>query len=157
MIRHDLCKQDKNGHISQDEMDSTLLTLLKTESYKPAAAREIVKDIFNDLDLNQDGQVNKREFLIATSQSDILTTILCTAAEKEKQMLKRVMKPGETGETPPGELLEAEAAVSKRSKKKSKKKKKKKDVLDKYISPRSSRGGSPTPEFTRMSRRRSIF
>ena len=137
-------------------MDSTLLTLLKTESYKPAVAREIVKDIFNDLDLNQDGQVNKREFLIATSQSDILTTILCTAAEKEKLIMKRVMKPAET-ETPSGELLEAEAAVSKRSKKKSKKKKKKKDVLDKYISPRSSRGGSPTPEFTRMSRRRSIF
>ena len=58
--------------------------MLKTENYKTAAAQEIINDIFNDLDLNKDGWINKREFLIATSQCEVLTTILCCAAERAR-------------------------------------------------------------------------
>jgi len=44
-----------------------------------------VNDIFRDLDLNQDGLISKREFLLATTQSAILSKILAQAADEEKK------------------------------------------------------------------------
>ena len=84
--------------------------------------------------------------------------------KKEKQLCRKIA--GEINVAKETKEGKEDNGAKATKKKKKKKKKAKKDVLNKYISPKSSRGGSPTsqvgsqvgdPVFQRMSRRRSIF
>jgi Ca2+-binding EF-hand superfamily protein len=60
-------------------------TLLAMENFSPPKSDELINDIFRDLDLNQDGHISKREFLIATTQSSMLSKILGNAATEERK------------------------------------------------------------------------
>lgn len=77
--------KNKSGHVSRRELHEILMTLLKMENIPSLSASELVNDIFNDLDLNRDGLINRREFLVATSQSEILCKILTSAADEEQR------------------------------------------------------------------------
>ena len=57
--------------------------ITSSDDYDVEEAFELINDIFN-LDLDQDGLISKREFLIVTSQSKTLTALLCLAADREK-------------------------------------------------------------------------
>ena len=62
-----------------------MIDALLEEKYKFSKAREIVRGIFDDLDMNKDGGISRREFLLATTQSDDLKRILCAAAVEEQK------------------------------------------------------------------------
>ncbi len=128
------------------------------ENFPPTQAKELVNDIFNDLDLNRlnlilelpfcltiillcfvfrDGLINRREFLIATSQSEVLLQILTAAADKEKtgsgQGAKTEVHPTHaTAAIAAASVidLEEQKTKSKKGKRKSKKKKKAKEEGD---------------------------
>jgi hypothetical protein len=94
------------------------------ENFKPQQVKEMVNDIFNDLDLNRDGLINRREFLVAASQNEILLKILTSAADME-QVSRRGSEVNPTHATA---AIAAATLVSKDDfeRKASKKKKKKK-------------------------------
>ena len=77
--------QNQSGRISRDELSDIMMTLLAMENFSPPKSDELINEIFRDLDLNQDGLISKREFLIATTQSSILSKILGHAAEEERK------------------------------------------------------------------------
>ena len=152
-----------------------MIRLLADECYTAKEAKEMISEVFEDLDLDHDNYISKREFLIASSQNETLQKILVTAAnsEREKRKLPKLKKPtdellDDTSEalaaasiaTPAGSTPGSPGNEGKKKKKK-KKKKRKKDPLDKYVnSPGGSRAASRAASpitFTRMSRRGSIF
>ena len=116
-------------------------------------AFQLIQDIFS-LDLDKDGYVSKKEFLIVTSQSKPLTTILCATAdiEKKKKSGQKSRKIS-TSEV----IQEPKEDQNKKHKKKSKKSKKKRkneqsDQKDIF------QGSLAAPGLTSLkSRRRSIY
>merc|ERR1712004_233847 len=116
--------KDKSGQITKDELEDILIDVLLEEKWKFSLAREVVRSIFEGLDMNKDGGISRREFLIATTQSDDLKKLLCRCA-LEEQKKRGIISPADAiAAMCAGELVKDENGEEGGRKKKKKKKKK---------------------------------
>lgn len=158
--------------MSRQNLEKTILGMLRDECYEPRKAREVLADILMELDMSgaKSNVISKQDFLVSCSESKNLLAFMMSAAKNEQK--KRAEAKRQEQEKAFEEAL-ASAALTEDSKKRKRKRKKKKpkeakakeDPLEKYISvtPSGSRRGSfnlgsyHDSGFQRMSRRKSLF
>lgn len=68
---------------SREELAKILITLLKMEYIELKLSQElIIQELFNDMELSDEGLVNQKEFLTIAKQSEILWTIMDSSEQR---------------------------------------------------------------------------
>ena len=75
--------QDSSGKLSRGELEGILSSLLKAEKISGKKSKELMNDIFREMDANCDGKISLPEFLAAANASELILKILVTAADSE--------------------------------------------------------------------------
>ena len=62
--------QDESGTISMNELNRAMAALMREECYEPRDAQELIYKVFGKMDADGDGEVTKKEFILAAAQDD---------------------------------------------------------------------------------------
>lgn len=160
--------------MTRQNLEASVLGMLREECYEPRKAREVLADILMELNMSgaKSDIISRQDFLVSCSESKTLLAFMMSAAKNEQKKREESKRKEQEKAF---EAALASAALTEDSKKRKRKRKKKKpkaetaatkgkeDPLEKYISvtPSGSRRGSFCSVydggFQRMSRRKSLF
>ncbi|TRY78225.1 hypothetical protein TCAL_04247 [Tigriopus californicus] len=81
--------KDHSGVVNRSELEQILTSLMRQENIPASSYKEVMIDIFQEMDANRDGKISQREFVEAAAACDLLLKILLAAANRKRDTLEK--------------------------------------------------------------------